>query len=174
MKKSFLMVVLAALLGSLTLTSTAIAATQGGLGKIQVLFDRGLEGKTEEQQKQYIQVGDYFEPYFVKHFTRAGFVIEKITSREQFDPAAGGYLLTVKTANYNPGSKAARMLVGMGAGVTTMKIQFEVFGADKEALLSKEQERGSSRDWKFLCSKLSDDALDAVKPVLAAKQAAAK
>jgi len=170
MKKSFPRVVLAGLLGLLLVTSTMLGADKGSLGRIQVLFDRGLEGKTDEQKKQYNQVSDYFEPYFVKHFTRAGFAVEKITSREQFDPASGGYLLTVKTENYNPGSKAARMWVGMGAGVTTMKIRFEVFGAGKDALLTKEQERGSSRDWQFLCTKLSDDTLDAVKPVLAAKQ----
>ena len=147
----------------------AFAEGKGKLGSIQVLFDRGLEGKTDEQAKQYNQVGEYFEPYFIKLFTKAGYTVTTIVSRDKFDPASGGYLLTVTTANYNPGSKAARMLVGMGAGATTMKIHFELFGAEKDALFVKDQERGSSRDWQFLCTKLSDDALKEVKAFLGAK-----
>jgi len=152
----------------------AFAEGKGKLGAIQVLFDRGLEGKTEEQAKQYNQVGEYFEPYFIKLFTKGGYTVTKIASRDQFDAASGAYLLTVKTANYNPGSKAARMWVGMGAGATTMKIHFELFGAEKDALLVKDQERGSSRDWQFLCTKLSADALEQVKATLGAKNGSAK
>lgn len=174
MKQLLLSVFLVGLVGFLVIAPKAFAEGKGKLGSIQVLFDRGLDGKTGEQANQYNQVGDYFEPYFIRLFAKTGYTVTKITSRDQFVAASDQYLLTVKTVNYNPGSKAARMWVGMGAGATTMKIHFELFGTEKEALLVKDQERGSSRDWQFLCTKLSDDALQQVKPVLAGKAASAK
>ena len=77
------------LLGLVMVAPRAFAEGKGKLGAIQVLFDRGLEGKTEEQAKQYNQVGEYFEPYFIKLFTKGGYTVTKIASRDQFDAASG-------------------------------------------------------------------------------------
>ena len=170
MKQPLLPVLLFSLLGLLVFSANAFAEGKVKTGAIQVLFDRGLEGKTDAQKTQLNQVGDYFESYFCRLFTEAGYTVTKITSRDQFDPASGQYLLTVKTVNYNPGSKAARILVGMGAGVTTLKIHYELFGADKDALIAKDQERGSSRDWQFLCKTLSKDTLKEVKTAFETKK----
>jgi hypothetical protein len=45
---------------------------------------------------------------------RAGYSARQIDSRSEFDPSSGEYLLPVKVIKYNPGSKAARILVGFG------------------------------------------------------------
>ena len=173
--KQVLRVTLSVLLLGLMILPTGLFGREKDKGiKVQLLFDRGLEGKTADQKTQLNQLSDYFEKCVAEIFTNNGVPAGVITSRNQFDPASGQYLLTVKTVNYNPGSKAARMMVGLGAGATSLDIHFELFGSDKTPLLAKDHGRGSSRDWKYLCKALGKDMLDAVEAAVTPKKEPAK
>jgi len=75
----------------------------------------------------------------------------------------------VKIIKYNPGSKAARMLVGFGAGSASLDLRFEVYGEGPQPLLVKDHGRGSSRDWQFVCRTLSKDLVKFMGEALKAK-----
>jgi hypothetical protein len=127
-------------------------------GGIWLLFDRGLAGQTPEKQQQLNQLSEYLERSTVAHFKDAGYEVMKIKSRDQFHPGPGKFLLMVATVQYNPGNKAARVLVGFGAGgLITLKLEFQLLGEAPEPILAKTHERGSIRDWQFVCQALSKD-----------------
>ena len=128
-----------------------------------VLIDRGIEKSfTDMQVQNRDQVGDYMEQDLPAVLKKSGFNARLISKRSEYKPTAGTYLLTVKITNYNPGSKAARMLVGYGAGATSMDTHFELFGSDSKPLLSDNQSVGSGRDWRNVIRKINEQTTKAV------------
>ena len=86
---------------------------------------------------------------------RAGYDAEMIQSPTGYNPAEGRYLLTVKTVSYNPGSSAARILVGYGAGACSLDMHYEVMrGAT--VLQRWEDGIGTSTDWRRLPRALNE------------------
>lgn len=173
MKKSLRFALSLLLLGLFVLPA-GLAAREKKDYKVQVVIDRGLEGKTQDEQNQLNQVGERLEAYVIEIFADNGVTATMIPSREKFDPATAQYLLTVKMVRYNAGSKAARMLVGMGAGATSLDIHCELFGTEKDPLWAKDLGRGSSRDWTYLCRTLGKDIYKEVDAVISAKKVPTK
>ncbi len=172
--KNTLRLALAVLLFGLIAFPAAVHARGKRDYTVSVVFDRGLDGKTQDQQNQLNQVGERLEAYVLEIFGDNGVKAEKIASREVFDPAKTHYLLTIRMVNYNPGSKAARMLVGLGAGATSLDIHYELFSADKTQLLAKDHGRGSSRDWTYVCRTLGKDIFKDVDAAIVPKKEPAK
>jgi len=173
MKKSLCFTLSLLLLG-LVVSPVGLFAREKKSYKVQVVIDRGLEGKTDDQKNQLNQVGERLEAYVIEIFADNGVTATMIPSRDKFDPVAGQYLLIVKMVNYNPGSKAARMLVGLGAGATSLDLHYELFGAEKAPLLSKDHGRGSSRDWTYLCRTLGKDIYKDFDAAISPKKEPAK
>lgn len=173
MRKSFHFALLLLLLGLLVLPA-GLSAREKKDYKVQEVIDRGLEGKTQDEKNQLNQVGERLEAYVIEIFADNGVTATMIPSRDKFDPATAQYLLTVKMVRYNAGSKAARIVVGFGAGATSLDIHYELFGAEKDPLLTKDHGRGSSRDWTYLCRTLGKDIYKDVDAVISAKKESAK
>lgn len=130
---------------------------------LSVLIDPGIEKSfTDMQVRNREQVGDYMEQDLPAVLKKAGFNARLISKRSEYQPAAGSYLLTVKITNYNPGSKAARMMVGYGAGAASMDTHFELYGSDSNPLLSDNQSVGSGRDWRNVIRKINEQTAKAV------------
>ncbi len=135
-------------------------APDGGPLTMVLAFDRGLEGKTQDQQNQLNQVGDFMEPNLIQWLRDAGYATEIVPGKEAFTPAPGKYLLAVKIVNYNPGSKAARMLVGFGAGSGSLDVRYELMADPTQPIHAKEHGRASSRDWKPVCRRVNKDIVE--------------
>jgi hypothetical protein len=130
---------------------------------LYVLIDRGIEKSfTDMQVKNRDQVGDYMEQDLPKVLKKSGFNPRLINKRSEYQPTAGSYLLTVKITNYNPGSQAARMMVGYGAGAASMDTHYELYGTDSKPLLSDNQSVGSGRDWRNVIRKINEQTTKAV------------
>ena len=128
-----------------------------------VLIDRGIEKSfTADQVRNRDQVGEFMEQDLPAVLKKSGFNARLISKRSEYQGAAGSYLLTVKITNYNPGSKAARMLVGYGAGATSMDTHYELYGSDSKPLLSDNQSVGSGRDWRNVIRKINEQTAKAV------------
>lgn len=128
-----------------------------------VLIDRGIEKSfTDMQAQNRDQVGEFMEMDLPAVLKKSGFKARLITKRSEYPGAAGSYLLTVKITNYNPGSKAARMFVGYGAGATSMDTHFELYGTGSTPLLSDNQSVGSGRDWRNVIRKINEKTAKAV------------
>jgi hypothetical protein len=137
---------------------------------LYVLIDRGIEKSfTDYQVKNRDQVGDYMEQDLPVVLKKSGFKARLISKRSEYQPTAGAYLLTVKITNYNPGSKAARMFAGYGAGATSMDTHFELYGSDSKLLLSDDPSVGSSRDWRNVIRKINEQTAKAVAKKVSAQ-----
>ena len=100
------------------------------------------------------------EPNLVQWLRDAGYATEVVPAKEAFTPAPGKYLLTVKIVNYNPGSKAARMLVGFGAGSGSLDVRYELMADPTQPIHVREHGRASSRDWQPVCRRINKDIVE--------------
>jgi hypothetical protein len=136
---------------------------------LAVLCDRGItEDKTQGQIDQLNQLGIWAERDLMWMLGRAGYSTRQIYSRSEFDPSSGEYLLSVRVIKYDPGSKAARFLVGFGAGSCSLDRFYELYGDGPEPLLSRDQGAGSSIDYSAVVQKLNQEMIDEVTRTLMA------
>ncbi|MEE4242770.1 MAG: DUF4410 domain-containing protein [Desulfopila sp.] len=130
---------------------------------LAVLCDRGITGdKTPAQIEQLNQLGVWAERDLMWMLGRAGYNARQINSRSEFNPSSGEYLLSVKVIKYNPGSKAARIMVGFGAGSCSLDRSYELYGDGPKPLLSRDQGVSSSIDYSAVVQKLNQEMIDEV------------
>ena len=162
MNKRLVMVVLIAVLAAFTVAcaSRAGKAPKAASGKgitMYVLIDQGIDKSFSDYQvKNRQQVGDWMEQDLPQVLKSAGYDARLIKKRSEYKPAQDAYLLAVKITNYNPGSKAARMVVGFGAGAASMDTHYELFGKGSKAILSGDPSVGSGRDWRNVIRKINE------------------
>lgn len=148
----------------------APVAKGGGNYQVAVLYDRGIkEDMTAPQIDQLNQLGKWTERDLLWMMENAGYQARQIQDRAEFDPASGEYLLSVRVIRYNPGSKAARIIIGFGAGSTSLDRSYELYGSVSEPILNKKQGVGSSIAWSKVVQKLNRDMIDDISRVLAAQ-----
>lgn len=149
------------------LLSTAPSFAGSKSGTMFVVIDRGIESSMNDGEvRNRNQVGDWMDEDLVRLLKKAGFEAELIKDKAEFKPADGSYLLTVEITDYNAGSKAARMMVGFGAGSVSMKTHYELFGTGNSAIASDDLGVGSSRDWRNVVRKVDEQTVSAIKKKL--------
>jgi hypothetical protein len=150
-----------------------IGFAYAGQTTICVLFDDGVTGALSARQaKAQSNIADYMDNDLVRVFGRyakAGYEAKLIEKRQDFTPQSGNYLLTVKIVDYNPGSKAARMIVGYGAGGVSLKIHYELFADGKNAILTKDDGVFSGIEWTRAARKLNENMAKAVAEKLGSR-----
>jgi hypothetical protein len=135
-------------------------------GVICVLTDRNITEDTSNVDSRNA-LADWWEVDLVNVLTRrGGYDAKLIQSRDEFVAGPDTYLLTAKIIDYNPGSKAARMFVGFGAGSCSMDLHIELYGVDNKQLFTKDDHVASSRDWRNVARKLNENTLKAVNEAL--------
>jgi hypothetical protein len=141
----------------------ALAASAGGNERIAILLDPG------NNDRENRQMGSRMERDLKNVLDKRGNYDSRILrSRDEFKPGEGEYLLSVRIVRYNSGSKAARIIVGFGAGSCSLDIHYELFGPNGNMLLSKDDGCGSSLDWQRLARKLNETMLAAIQARLRA------
>jgi hypothetical protein len=132
--------------------------------RINVLMDIGGEGLVQTQIDQREQLNDFMGKDLVRILNKAGYEASLIENRGQY--TKGNYLLKITIVKYNAGSKAARIVVGFGAGAVSLDTRFELFGPGGNLVLSDEHGVGSSLDWTSCARKLNKQTVDAVSAKL--------
>jgi hypothetical protein len=146
----------AILLSGCVTASVAPKSAAGGKIKIAVLSNRGNPDEMESRQWQLRnEVGTYMEPDLVKRLNRSGYDAKLIQSAAEYTAGPDSYLLTMGITSYNPGSSAARMIVGFGAGACSLDMKYSVKNGAK-TLQSWEDGIGTSGDWRRLPNALND------------------
>jgi hypothetical protein len=141
----------------------ALAAWAGGNERIAILLDPG------NNDRENRQIGSRMERDLKNVLDKRGNYDSRILRfRDEFKPGVGEYLLSVRIVRYNSGSKAARIIVGFGAGACSLDIHYELFGPSGNMLLSKDDGCGSSLDWQRLARKLNETMLAAIQARLRA------
>lgn len=133
---------------------------------ICILFDDGVTDSLEARKaKSQTQLSDWMSADLVRVFARyakSGYQAKVIGDRKDFSPSSDNYLLTVKIIDYNAGSKAARIIVGFGAGGVSLKINYELLGEGNNTLITKDDSVFSGREWISAARKLNENMAKAV------------
>jgi hypothetical protein len=153
---------LAALLltGCVSSSGRAPQAASGSKVEIMVLSDRGdTSAMSDYVAKAVGDLAPFMEKDLVEQLNRAGYQAKQIRARSEFLPGNGRYLLTTRIVNYNPGSSAARMVVGFGAGSASLDNHYELFGNGAQPVLAWDDGVGTSQHWTRLCRTLNTNAV---------------
>lgn len=158
-------------LGMTTLAVAAVLATTGcaslsaakGPGgetlTLAVAFQRTAELRNVDQVQQ---VTDFMQPDLERLLTDAGYGVERLADAAAFQPGPNRYLVVVRITRYNPGSKAARMMVGWGAGALVLDTDYELHAGPGAVLLAEKSSVGSGRDWPQAARKTNQQVAKAV------------
>ncbi len=139
--------------------------------EIIVFSDRGNPAEMGERQYKYrIEVGQYMERDLINRLRRSGYEATLINSKDEFKARKGRYLLTVRIVSYNPGSSAARIIVGFGAGAASLDNQYELYGAGPQPLMTWDDSVGTSAHWTKLPKKLNANAVKKITEKLTASK----
>ena len=127
---------------------------------VSILIYRGdPDSMGKKQYKFRNEVGEYMENHIISIFNRAGYDAKLIRKPDEFTPGKNKYLININITSYNPGSTAARMLVGFGAGATSLDIQYNLLCESEKPLLDTKDGVGSSRSWQVCVIKLNENIL---------------
>ncbi|MBU1182871.1 MAG: DUF4410 domain-containing protein [Pseudomonadota bacterium] len=142
-------------------TEYSPAAVSAGKNlKISVLMDTGDDNIALEKIDQREQLNDWMGRDLVAMLNKAGYEAALIENSGQYKK--GTYLLKVTIVKYSAGSKAARIIVGYGAGAVSLDTKYELFAPDGNRILSDAHGVGSGRDWTYCARKLNKQTVDAV------------
>lgn len=119
------------------------------------------------QYNQRVQLRDYMRADLVKRLDEAGFNVVEVASSAEYAQYPGAQLLVVHYDNYDPGSAAARVMVGFGAGSCSLDLSAYLY--DGERLLDSWRDgRASSMAWGKVVKKLDQEMVKRVRAVLQA------
>lgn len=150
--------------------SRAPLTETGEKTEIYVISNRGNPDEmTERQYRQRNEVGAWMETDLLRMLRRTGYEARLISTRGEFRPAPGRYLLTVSIDSYHAGSSAARAFVGYGAGAATLDNSYALYGTGEQPLLEWEDGVGTSQQWTRLPRALNQNTVRRVTEYLRAK-----
>lgn len=144
----------------------AAAAENNAQKTICILFDNGVNATLNDRQaKSQASLSNWMDNDLVRVFaryTKTGYQAKLIEKLQDFTAQPNNYLLKVKITEYNPGSKAARMVVGFGAGGVSIKIHYDLLANEANTILTKDDSVYSGRDWMIAARKLNQNIAEAV------------
>jgi len=106
----------------------AMRTAEGGPVKVYTLVDPNLKATlTPEKATLRADVVKEMVPQLGELLTDRGIEAVAITSRDQFRPGPGSYLLVLTITAVNPGSLADRFMVGLGLGNAALSLHQDLF-----------------------------------------------
>lgn len=157
---ALLMLILVAFAGC-TSTQKAAVRADGNKYVVKFLIDAGVTSElTADQAQRQRQVASWMENDLLTMLNRAGYQAAPITNSTEYKATEGSYLLQAKISNYNPGSQAARVLVGFGAGAASLDIQYQLVNGHGKQLIDRADGVGSGRGWTYCCRELNQRMLN--------------
>ncbi len=137
----------------------SVRATTPGT-HVAVVLDRAIPASLpEDKQHAQQQMGDWMEVDLVNVLKDAGY--DAVLATGQPAPR-GSWVLAVRFLKYNPGSKAARMFVGFGAGACSLDLHYELKNPAGKVVLSRNDGIGSGVDWRKVARQLNVNMTDQV------------
>ena len=154
-------------LALLALTSCAsqrvARAPDGSAYTLEVFFDHNSGLRNAEQVNQVIS---FMEPDLREILQHSGYQVVQSSNPEAFVPGPNKFLLIIKVVNYNPGSKAARMMVGWGAGALVLDTQHLLYAGPGQLVFQGGGSVGSARDWEYAARKINQQVTKEVTNAL--------
>ncbi len=132
-------------------------SADGGKMAVAVKIDGGWEQvdtTNPNHVSQRKQLVNYMNVETVKLLKSAGYAATLVDSAHPYSPESNARLLDIKVTNYNPGSAAARMLVGLGAGAATLNTH-STYKEGANLLFETDHSVASGRDWRKIVRKIN-------------------
>ncbi len=147
--------------------AAAARAPDGSAFTLEVYFDRNNQLRNPDQVNEVV---GYMEPDLHRILQRNGYTVVPTNNPEAFVPGPNKFLLVVKITNYNAGSKAARMLVGYGAGSLVLDTQHLLFAGPGQLIFQSAGSVGSARDWNYAARKINEQVNNEVSRALSTRR----
>ncbi len=132
-------------------------SADGGKMAVAVQIDGGwdqIDTSNPNQVSQRKQLVNYMNVETVKLLKSAGYAATLVDSAHPYSLESKARLLNIKVTNYNPGSAAARMLVGLGAGAATLNTH-STYKEGTALLFETDHSVASGRDWRKIVRKVN-------------------
>lgn len=144
--------------GCRTREGRVAVATHTPRRPLDVLIEEGNPADMAARQYQFRQeLRDYMKRDLPRRLARYGMDARMIDQRSAYNAAADGRdLLVIHYDSYNPGSSAARMVVGFGAGAAALDISLSLYNGSNLRLEWKDG-RGTSGHWSRIVNRLDED-----------------
>jgi hypothetical protein len=150
-------------------TGSAPKNPDGSRMAMLVHFDRGITpDMTPERVQQMEQLAAWMESDLLAILEKTGYAAARVEDANA-PTGPGRNLLRIKITNYSAGSKAARMLVGFGAGSAVLDTHYELIGEGGAVLVAGDPSVGSGRDWKNSARKVNLLTVDSCNARLSQK-----
>ena len=163
-KSVLAMALVAAMVGVGCGSSSRAARGPGGAPIVlDVVLDRSPGQLPNGEQVE--QLAGWMEPNLHQNLNSWGYQVVPQGNPQAYQPAPGRYLLILKITRYNPGSKAARMFVGLGAGAATLDAHYTLFGP-RGPVNEGDVSVGSGRDWQFCANRANQQTVERITAVL--------
>lgn len=144
-------------------TGTAATMPDGSRLAIMVHTDQRITpDMPPERVAQITQISEWMENDLLAILEKTGYAATRVADPAT-PPGPGRLVLRIAIADYNGGSKAARMFVGFGAGAAVLRTHFELYGdASPTPLIVGDPNVGSGRDWRNSARKVNLQTVDAL------------
>jgi len=150
-----------------TAKDSQFKTTPMGNQRLDVLIDEGSTGEMNDRQYGLRkELRTAMERDLPRRMARQGIDMQLITNLSQNTGAPGSApLLIIRYEAYNPGSSAARMWVGYGAGAASLDISMS-FCQDGKEIHAWKDGVGTSQHWSRIINTLDDRLSKRVKELL--------
>ena len=136
---------------SITLITSVYASKKRQPMQVFINFS-GLDENAKAKTKQMEQLTNFIKQDLKRKLKKL-YDVSFVTDPSATTPE-NGLFMVYNIIKYNPGSTAARYLVGFGAGSCSLDIKYEIL-QDNNSILLKEDGCGSSRGWRKCVVKLN-------------------
>ncbi len=128
---------------------------QGGKIPVQVFIDGGwsqVDTTNADKKERRAQLVSYMKHETVDQLNASGYDAKFIESPSAYSAEGGARLLKITVDEYNAGSAAARMLVGLGAGAARLDTHAE-YSEKGKSLFNQPNSIASGVDWRKIVKK---------------------
>jgi hypothetical protein len=147
-------------------TGSAAKMPDGSPIAVMVNFNRNITpDMPPERAEQVNQLATWMEDDLLAILSKTGYAATRVED-PGIQAGPGRYVLRVAIREYNAGSKAARMLVGFGAGAAKLDTHFELVGDGAVAMVAGDPSVATGRDWRNAARKVNLQTVDTVNAAL--------
>jgi len=137
--------------------------------QVCVLADYGIkEGMNGYTRGWHTSVGRWMERDLQKQLTKAGYQVNPITSRGEFQPGPSKYLVVITVTEVMGGTVGTSIGIA-AAGGASMHSRYEIFGEGPQPLASDEKGEVSSRSVNHCAQKRNRDTVTALNGIVSKK-----
>lgn len=148
--------------------STKSSFKPGAAGEVSVLTQTGDTSKMDSDQVAELKrVYTWMDRDIITQLEQAGYKATLLKDRSEFK--GPGHLLVIGLDKFRAGSQTARILVGFGAGGSSLDLNYQLFDSQKKLVHQWKDGVGSSKGGTYCAQTLNRNAIKKLNNMLTTK-----